>query len=100
MRLSANPSIEQLLLAAGIGLGVDPQRLHFGQVALGSAQLVALIGGVKAGQHITRLHLGADIDPAPGDAPGYSKAQGAFKSRLDTAGKTPETGLHLRLNDN
>ncbi|MNG16783.1 hypothetical protein D3C84_1007230 [compost metagenome] len=35
--LGTNPTVEQLLLAAGIGLGVDPLCLDLGQVALGGA---------------------------------------------------------------
>ncbi|MNG08587.1 hypothetical protein D3C84_919580 [compost metagenome] len=47
LRLGAYAAIEQLLLTPGVGLGVDELRLDIGQITLGGAQLVLLIGGVE-----------------------------------------------------
>ncbi|MNI57427.1 hypothetical protein D3C73_1124870 [compost metagenome] len=93
--LGADAPVIQLLLPAGIGLGVDPLRLDPGQVALGSAQLVLLVGGIKGGERVTRLHLGPDIQPAPGNAPGHPETQRAFIARLDGTGEAAK--LRLRL---
>ncbi|MNH10322.1 hypothetical protein D3C79_697970 [compost metagenome] len=93
--LGAYPTVIQLLLATGIGLGVDPLCLHLGQIAFGGAQLVLLVGGVQGGQGVTRFHLGAHVQPAPGNAPGNPEAQGAFEARLDTAGEAAQLRLHL-----
>ena len=83
------------MLPAGIGLGVDPLRLDPGQVALGSAQLVLLVGGIKGRERVTRFDLSPHIQPAPGNAPGNPEAQGAFETRLDTAGEAAQLRLYL-----
>ncbi|MNH10747.1 hypothetical protein D3C79_702360 [compost metagenome] len=99
LRLGAHAAVVQLLLAAGIGLGVDPLRLDLGQVAFGGAQLVTLISRIKAGKQVTRFHLTADIDPASGDATAHTKTQGTLVARLDAASETAQVGLDLRLGD-
>ena len=97
LRLGTHPTVVQLLLATGIGLGIDPLRLHPGQVAFGGTQLVLLVGGVEGGQGIARLDLGSHVQPTPGNAPGYAEAQGALEACLDIASEAAQLRLHLRL---
>ena len=90
LSLGAHATVKQLLLAAGVGSGVDQLRLHLGQVALGRAQLVLLIGGVEVGQYVALLDHRAHIVIAPHNAPRHPKTQGAFVARFDIAGKTAQ----------
>jgi hypothetical protein len=83
------PTIKQRLLTAGVGLGVDQLRLDLGQIALGRAQLVLLVGGVEGGEQRT-LHLGADIDVTAGNASTDAETGVALVTRLNAAGETSE----------
>ena len=93
--LSADATVEQFLLTASIGLGVDELRLHASQIALGGAQLVLLVSGVEDGKQGALLHLGAHVHGAAGNAAGHAEAQVAFITGLDGAGETAEVFLIL-----
>ncbi|MCY1237154.1 hypothetical protein D9M72_498400 [compost metagenome] len=90
LRLRADPTIKQGLLAQGTGLGIDQLRLNFRQVALGRTQLVLLVGRVEGGEQRTLLHLGADIDVTAGDSPVHAEAGIAFIARLDATGEAAQ----------
>ena len=97
--LGTDAAIEQFLLAPSVGLGIDELRLHAGQVALGGAQLVLLVGGVEHREQGALLHFGADIHGAAGDTARHAETQVAFVAGLDGAGEAAEVflvfGLHL-----
>ena len=88
--LRAHALIEQLLLAPGIGLGVDQLRAGLIQIALRGAHVVLLIGRVEAGQNIAFFNQRANVVIAPHDAARHAKAQGAFVAGFDVAGKAPQ----------
>ena len=97
MSLGTHTTVEQFLLPPSVGLGVDELRLYARQVALGSAQLVLLVGGVKHGEQGALLHFGADIHSATGDAARHTETQVAFIAGLDGAGETTEVFLIFSL---
>ncbi|MNF87585.1 hypothetical protein D3C84_700540 [compost metagenome] len=91
--LRTDPAIEQFLLAAGVGLGVDQLRLDPSQIALGRTQLVLLVSGVKRCEQGALLDFGADIDVTAGDATRHAETDITFIAGLDAAGEAAETFL-------
>lgn len=100
MRLRADATVEQFLLAPRVGLGVDPLGLNPSQITLGSAQLVLLISRIENSQQRALLHFTADVNGAPRDAARHAKAQIAFVARLDGAGESAEVFLILGFHFN
>lgn len=97
LRLGADATVEQFLLAPGVGLRVDELCLHLGQIALRRTQLVLLIGGVEVGQNIALFDHRAHVVIPPHNAPRHTKAQRAFVAGFDRAGKAAEVFRQLGL---